>query len=108
MRKESTTIARAFLDRRYAKGKRTVSLGSDLLLHGNRIAWHNPDGSISMTLAGWGTPTTRDRLNTLCWLLMGERPWHQARHVQRYNGTPIGVDDVITFHPIHEALPIAA
>ena len=108
MRQESTRICKAFIARKYAKAARTVSLGNDLLLHGNRIAWWNPDGSLSMTLAGWGTPTTRDRLNTLCWLLFQTRPFHQARHVQRYDGKPIGVDDVITLHPLADDVPLAA
>jgi hypothetical protein len=108
MRKESTTIARAFLNRKPKQAARTTTDGNTLLLHGNRIAWHNPDGSISMTLAGWGTPTTRDRLNTLCWLLLGERPFHQVKHVQHYDGTPISDVDTFTFHPVFDEHKIAA
>jgi hypothetical protein len=108
MRQESTRICKAFIARRYAKAARTTSLGHDLLLHGNRIAWWNPDGSVSMTLAGWGTPTTRDRLNTLCWLLFQEKPFHQVKHVQHYNGKPISADDTFTFHPIADEFKLAA
>lgn len=108
MRQESTTIARAFLNRRPKRAARTATDGNILTLHGNTIAWWNADGSISMTLAGWGTPTTRDRLNTLCWLLMGERPFHQVKHVQHYDGKPISADDTFTFHPVFDDLKIAA
>ena len=108
MRQESARICRAFIERRYAKAKRTTSLGNDLLLHGNRIAWWNPDGSVSMTLAGWGTPTTRDRLNTLCWLMFATRPFHQKKHQQHYDGKPIDVDAVFTFHPIADEFKLAA
>lgn len=108
MRKESVRICKAFIARKYAKGARTTSLGNDLLLHGNRIAWWNADGSVSMTLAGWGTVTTRDRLNTLCVLLFGSQQFHQKKHVQHRNGEPIDVHDVFTFHPIADDFAIAA
>lgn len=37
-----------------------------LYLHGNRIAWRNPDSNfLHVTCAGWNTYTTRERLNGL-------------------------------------------
>lgn len=107
MRKESQRICKAFIARKHAKGARTTSLGSDLLLHGNRIAWWNADGSISMTLAGWGTVTTRDRLNTLCELLGQGRPYHQHKGEQYFDNSPVGVNSTITFYPFADGLPIA-
>jgi len=108
MRQESLEVCRAFIAGRVRSMKRTRTDGTTLYLHGNRIAWWNPDGSVSMTLAGWGTPTTRDRLNTLCWLMFATRPFHQKKHQQHYDGKPIDVDAVFTFHPIADEFKLAA
>lgn len=51
MRKESKTIAQAFLNREPARGKRTTTDGEEILLFGNRIAWHTGH-EIAVTLAG--------------------------------------------------------
>ena len=59
MRKVTETIAESF----YKGFKKTVSNthtdGVNVWLHGNKIAWRNQDNTLSVTLAGWGTPTTR-------------------------------------------------
>jgi len=65
MRKESLKIAQAFLDGKPAAAARTMTDGKAIFLHGNRIAWRDDDGALVVSLAGWGTVTTRDRLNTL-------------------------------------------
>ena len=100
MRQESTVTVLAFLQRKAKRMARTATDGESLTLHGNKIAWHNPDGSVSMTLAGWPTVTTRDRLNTLCWHMISDKPFHQKKHVQYYNGRPITPDTVLTIHNI--------
>jgi hypothetical protein len=53
-----------------------------------------------MTLAGWPTVTTRDRLNGLHLFLTGDRPFHQKKGVQYYNESSINADTVITVHMI--------
>ena len=65
MRKESQKIARAFLDGKPASAARTVTDGQAVFLHGHKIAWRDDDGALVVSLAGWGTVTTRDRLNTI-------------------------------------------
>ena len=51
----------------FSRGNTTVTNDGDLVvlsLHGNAIARHsNEPASMSITLAGWPTPTTRERLN---------------------------------------------
>ena len=42
----------------------TATDGTTLTLHGNAIAQHRADG-LYVTLAGWNTVTTRDRLGYL-------------------------------------------
>ena len=91
MRKESLKIARAFADGVAASAARTRTDGHAVYLHNNLIAQRDPDGSIWVTLAGWGTVTTRDRVNTLCHVL-GSGVWfYQRDHVQRVS-FPDGAD----------------
>ena len=102
MRQETKDIMKAFLNRKSCRRQRTITDGSAVYLHGNRIAWREPNGDISMTLAGWGTPTTRERLNGLCMLLIDKRPFNQRKHEQFYHDDPIDTDQVITIHNINE------
>ena len=39
--------------------------GSQVFLHGNRIAWKLDNKRVAVTLAGWPTVTTRERLNAI-------------------------------------------
>jgi hypothetical protein len=82
MRKESLKIARAFAAGVAASAARTRTDGHAVYLHGNLIAKREPDGSIWVTLAGWGTVTTRDRVNTLCRVLGSGVHFFQRDHVQ--------------------------
>ena len=91
MRKESLKIARAFADGVAASAARTRTDGHAVYLHNNLIAQRHPDGSIWVTLAGWGTVTTRDRVNTLCRVLGSGVQFYQRDHVQRVS-FPDGAD----------------
>jgi hypothetical protein len=82
MRKESLKIARAFAAGVAASAARTRTDGQAVYLHDNLIAKREPDGSIWVTLAGWGTVTTRDRVNTLCRVLGSGVHFFQRDHVQ--------------------------
>lgn len=98
MRQVTRKVMKAFLERRSVKTHTTWTNGEEVFLFGNRIAWRLPNGDISFTLAGHGTPTTRERLNGLCELLYGKRPFSQRDHEQYMNNTPIDTDWVITHH----------
>lgn len=74
MRKISIEAARAFKEARtFRKGNMKVMIAdgmATLLLHNNVIARKiisNP--FFSVTLAGWGTVATRERLNTLIYIM---------------------------------------
>lgn len=68
MRKETLKVVSAFIEQRKCKGKNTVSTGKALKLFGNKIAWR--DGfSLYVTLAGYNTVTTHERLNGLMELI---------------------------------------
>lgn len=105
MRKESEKIALAFAKRKPATAKRTSTDGEKVTLHVNTIAWWNADGSLSLTLAGWPTATTRDRLNAICEVLGYGRPFHQKRNVQYHNETEINEHNTITYHPLRMVDP---
>lgn len=91
-RKESGRVVDAFLAKKSIKGKRTHTDGESLYLHGNKIAWHNTDGSIHATMAGWSTVTTRERLNTLANRL-GAPKFSQRKGTQYHGDKEIGSND---------------
>jgi hypothetical protein len=64
MRKVTKTIVDAFCNRRPRKCGNTHTDGTTFYLHGNAIAkWD--EGKLFITLAGWDTVTTRERINGL-------------------------------------------
>ncbi len=64
MRKVTSTIVDAFCNRRPRKCGNTRTDGTTFYLHGNAIAkWD--EGKLFITLAGWDTVTTRERINGL-------------------------------------------
>lgn len=65
MRKITKEIVAAFMNREEKTIGNSQTIGEVLYLHDNAIACHEPDGTISITTAGWNTPTTRERLNGL-------------------------------------------
>lgn len=64
-RKVTSEVVSAFLASRTRTVANTRTDGSTLYLHGNAIAQRREDGVVWVTLAGWDTPTTRERLNGL-------------------------------------------
>ena len=75
MRKVTEQTVHAFLDHKSKSVGNTTTDGATLFLHGNRIAWHgshNGAEGVFVTLAGWGTPTTRERLQGVL-SVMGHR-----------------------------------
>lgn len=105
MRQESKRIAEAFIAGKSARADRTTTDGKAVYLHGNRIAWRDDSGDVHLTLCGWPTVTTRDRLNTICDYLIGNRPFHQKKHTQYFNDNEIGARQIITIHTI-EVTPL--
>ena len=63
MRKVTEQIKQAF-ERGEAKTVGNTSTdGNTVWLHGNAIVKRDPDGLVRWSLAGWNTPTTRERVN---------------------------------------------
>jgi len=101
MRKISKLAARAFIEgREFRRDNTSVTHNKDpfdplamhmqLRLHGNLIAdWTNiltTREKLRITLAGWGTPTTRERLNTLL-TEIGRPEGFWQRNYEQYYGT---------------------
>jgi len=68
MRQVSKSVITAFLKGESKTVGNTRTDGLHLFLHGNLIAYKSEDGFLSTSLAGWNTPTTRERLNSLLFL----------------------------------------
>lgn len=86
MRKISKVVCQAFIDGRNVSKGNTVSKDGNLYLHGNEIAGHflGDPNIIIVTLAGWPTVTTRERLNALLALLGSNGRFFQAGGKQFY------------------------
>ena len=95
MRKVSTDITKAFMNRKSKSSGNTKTDGTTYYLHGNAIAWHCADGFVALTLAGYPTTITRERLNTICMMMFDYKPFHQKQYVQYYNDQEIETDTVI-------------
>ena len=63
MRKVTAQIKKAFEEGRSLKVGNTETDGQTVWLHGNAIVKRDPDGLVRWSLAGWNTPTTRERVN---------------------------------------------
>ena len=89
MRKISKLAARAFInERKFSRDNTSVrsfpTIGgnmTELYLHGNIIARKRGD-KIHLSLAGWPTMTTRERLNTLLNEMNSKLRFHQHKHEQ--------------------------
>ena len=73
--------------------------GVRIRLHGHTIARIYDNGLVSYTLAGYGTATTRGRLNSLSRVLGHHVVFSQKDSRQCVNGRPVGVESVVTVLP---------
>ena len=65
MRKVTSDIRQAFQAGQSKKIGNTRTDGESVWLHGNKIV-KTEGGKVFATLAGWNTPTTRERVNGIC------------------------------------------
>ena len=63
MRKVTQQIKQAFEQGKARKIDNTRTDGKTVWLHGNAIVKRDADGLVRWSLAGWNTPTTRERVN---------------------------------------------
>jgi hypothetical protein len=96
MTKTAQRIATAFQRGERLKIKATSTDGQNVWYHGHNIAWRASDGAVLASMCGWGTVTTRDRLNAIVWTIA---PWtggfSQRNHEQYFRDQPISSHDTI-------------
>tara|TARA_R110002020_G_scaffold405036_1_gene615079 strand:+ start:543 stop:818 length:276 start_codon:yes stop_codon:yes gene_type:complete len=63
--------------------------GESVWLHGNKII-KTENGVVYATLAGWNTPTTRERVNGICVMR-----FHQVNYAPMLNGKPVSANEWI-------------
>lgn len=116
MRKITEKAAKAFWNgERFTEGNTAVSTTVpfpvegyendkiSLLLHGNLIAkWCKEENRLELSLCGWGTPTTRERLDGI--LIIGAEHYPALHHFglfyqkngfQYFNGNMIDVYETV-------------
>ena len=91
MRKVTEQIATAFINGESKTVGNTTTDGSAVFLHGNKIA-EKRNNTISFTLAGWNTVTTRERLNGLLNALGSSAGFNQKKGEPYFNGKLINAD----------------
>jgi len=90
MRQVTKEIKQAFEQGKPLKKGNTRTDGTSVFLHGNEIIKRDPSGLVLATLAGWNTPTTRERVNGITGLGI-----HQVNFVPMLNGCEIDSSDWI-------------
>ena len=85
MRKVTKQITQAFIDGESRQVGNTRTDGKAIYLHGNKIAEKRND-TVSLTLAGWNTVTTRERLNGLLTALGSAAGFNQKKGKPYFDG----------------------
>lgn len=91
MRKVTERIKQAFEQGVSLKVGNTRTDGTSVFLHGNEIIKRDASGLVMATLAGWNTPTTRERVNGITGLGI-----YQKNFVPMLNGQEIDEYDWVT------------
>lgn len=73
MKKVTQKIKQAFEKGISLKVGNTRTDGKTVWLHGNAIVKRDPDGLVRASLAGWNTPTTRERVNGITGLSFSQK-----------------------------------
>jgi hypothetical protein len=84
MRKVTEQIKQAFNQGLSKKVGNTRTDGNSVFLHGNEIIKRDASGLVMATLAGWNTPTTRERINGITGLGI-----YQKNFVPMLNGQEV-------------------
>ena len=91
MRKVTERIKKAFEQGVSLKVGNTRTDGTSVFLHGNEIIKRDASGLVMAALAGWNTPTTRERINGITGLGI-----YQKSFVPMLNGQEIDSFDWVT------------
>ena len=97
MRKVTEQIKQAFEQGKSKKVGNTETDGQTVWLHGNSIVKRDGWGVVEWSLAGWNTPTTRERINGITGAGV-----HQVNFEPVHNGQVI---DSFDWHFCNQKLP---
>ena len=86
-RKVTTAVVAAFLNGQKKTVGNTHTDGKSLFLHGNRIATIDDRGYLLISTAGWGTPTTKERLNALPHVSVSTKNFKLYLNGKEWDGT---------------------
>ena len=92
MRKITQDIVRAFRNGECRNIGNSSTDGWHLYLHGNMIARKDDNGTLFVNFCGWNTPTTKERINGLCEIINGSRPFHNINFDLHRNGVLVEDD----------------
>jgi len=90
MRKVTQTIKEAWLNGEAKTVSNTHTDGNSVWLHGNQIIKVKENGEVWATLAGWDTPTTKERVNGIT-----NAGFHTVNFETHINGVPVDDDEWI-------------
>jgi hypothetical protein len=99
MRKVTERIKQAFEQGTSLKVGNTRTDGTSVFLHGNEIIKRDASGLVMATLAGWNTPTTRERVNGITGLGI-----YQKNFTPMLNGQEIDSYDWVAVTEEEDAL----
>lgn len=94
MRKITNQIVSAFIAGKSKSSGNSSTDGNAMFLHGNKIA-EKRDGKLWVTLAGWNTPTTRERVNGLLREAGLTGSFNQKDFAPCFNGKPVSSNEWI-------------
>lgn len=92
MRKTTQRIAEAFKNGKKLTLGNTNTDGQTVCLHGNAIMRKTENG-LYVTLAGWNTNTTRERINGILHVLGKDSFFSQRNFIPYYNKTRCKIDE---------------
>ena len=95
MRKLTEDIARAFVNGQKKTVSNTSTDGMSVWLHGHEIIRKTGNKEFKISLCGWGTPTTRERLNGILSFAGYDVRFFQQNHeqfIQSGHFSPLHVD----------------
>lgn len=96
MRKITKEVVAAFMLKSEKHIGNTYTRAGALYLHGNMIArWTDYDSRIEVSLAGWDTPTTKERLNGIPGV-----QFHTKNFTLYLNGKAIGTSEWRAIDPL--------
>lgn len=103
MRKVTQEISTAFKYNLKLNRSNTMTDGQSVFLHGHRIAWKQ-DGKLFISMCGWPTVTTRERINGILFAFCSSTRICQRKGQQGFCTVGLGASQFgkDNFEPINE------